>query len=81
MLVELLLGLDLVSWSALEGLTNTSSLPNTNMGKRVEQSENIQEPQNHGDYYDAIQNRFDGSLHWNKAIYQPQENTHHDENF
>jgi len=49
-----------------------------NPGQRTEQSKNIQQPQNHGDDYHAIQNGLNGSLHWDESIYQPQENTYHD---
>ena len=47
----------------------------------MEQPSNIKDPQNHGNDHDAVQNRLDGSLHGNEAIHQPQEDTHHDENF
>jgi len=47
----------------------------------VKQSKNIQQPQNHGNHYDAVQNSLDGSLHGDEAIHQPQKNTHHDQNF
>jgi hypothetical protein len=50
-------------------------------GKRIKQSKDIEDPENHGDDYDTVQNRLDGSLHGNEAIHQPQEDTHHDENF
>jgi hypothetical protein len=38
----------------------------------MKQSENVQQPKNDGNYDDAIQNGFDGSLHGDKAIHQPQ---------
>jgi hypothetical protein len=47
----------------------------------MKQPEYIQEPQNHCDDYDTVQNRFNGSLHGNEAVHEPQKNTHHDENF
>jgi hypothetical protein len=47
----------------------------------MKQAKNIQDPQNHGNDHNAIQNRLDGSLHWDEAIHQPQENSHHDQNF
>jgi hypothetical protein len=47
----------------------------------MKESKNIQDPQNHRDDNDAVQNGFDGSLHWDEAIHQPQEDTHHDQNF
>jgi hypothetical protein len=58
-----------------------SSLPNANMGKGMEQSKDVEQPQNYEDYYQAVQDRFDGCLHGNEGVDQPQENTHHDENF
>ena len=57
------------------------SRSNVDSGKRMKQTENIQEPQNYGDNHDAVQNGLDGSLHGNEAIHQPQKNPHHDENF
>jgi len=40
----------------------------------------IQEPQNHSNHHDNIQNGLNGSLHWNEAIHQPQEHTDDDQN-
>jgi hypothetical protein len=57
------------------------SRSNVDPGKRMKQSKNIHDPQNHGYDHDTIQNRLDGSLHWDEAIHQPQEDTHHDQNF
>jgi hypothetical protein len=54
---------------------------NVDPGQRVKQPENIQQPQNHGDDDDAVQNGLDGALHGDEAIHQPQEYAHHDENF
>jgi len=47
----------------------------------MEQSEDIQQPQNHCNDYDAIQNGFDGSLHWDESVHQPQKNTDNNQNF
>jgi hypothetical protein len=47
----------------------------------MEQSKNIKQPQNHCDNYNTIQNGFDGSLHGDESVYQPQENTYNDQNF
>ena len=49
--------------------------------QRMEQSKNIQQPENHGDDYDTIQNGFDGSLHWDESVYHPQENAYNNQNF
>jgi hypothetical protein len=54
---------------------------NVHAGKGVKEPENIQEPQNYGNDHDAVQNGLDGPLHGNEAIHQPQEDTHHDQNF
>jgi hypothetical protein len=50
------------------------------MGKGMEKSEYVQEPQDHGDHYDAIQDRLDRPLHRDEAIDQPQQNTYYDQN-
>jgi len=52
-----------------------------NPGQRMEQSKDIQQPQNQGDDYDTIQNGFDGSLHWDESVYRPQENAYNNQNF
>ena len=52
-----------------------------NPGQRMEQSKNIQQPRDHCDHYSAIQNGFDGSLHWDESVHQPQEDTHNNQNF
>jgi hypothetical protein len=62
-------------------LATISSFADVDAGQRVEQSKNIQEPQNHGDHYDAVQDSFDRRLHGNEAIHQPQEYAHHNQNF
>jgi hypothetical protein len=54
---------------------------NVNSGKRIKQAKDVEDPENHGDDHDTIQNRLDSSLHGNEAIHQPQEDTHHDQNF
>jgi hypothetical protein len=57
------------------------SSPDSDMGKRMKQSENIQKPQDNCDYYDSVQNGLDLSLHWNKAIDQPKQDPDHDQNY
>jgi hypothetical protein len=47
----------------------------------MEEPKNIQDPQNDGNHHNAIQDRFDGPLHWDETIYQPQEDTYYDQNF
>jgi len=46
----------------------------------MEEPENIQQPQNYSNHHYAIQNRLDGRLHRDKAVYQPQKNTHNHQN-
>ena len=66
-----------LSWAAV--LRRGPSTPNVDLGKRMEESENVEDPQNHGDDYDAIQNGLDGSLHGYEAIHQPKKYAHHDQ--
>jgi hypothetical protein len=54
---------------------------NVDPGNGMEQSKDITEPEDHGNHHDAVQNRFNRALHGNKAIYQPQQDPHHDQNF
>jgi hypothetical protein len=54
---------------------------NADPGQRVKQSENIQQPQNHGNDNDAVQDGLDGALHGDEAIHQPQKHTYHNQNF
>lgn len=35
------------------------------------------EAEDYCNYYNCIQDRLDGCLHWDIAIYQPEENAHH----
>jgi hypothetical protein len=48
-------------------------------GAGIENSKNIQEPQNYDNNHDRIQDRFDRSGHRYVTINQPEQNTHHDE--
>jgi hypothetical protein len=54
--------------------------PNVDVGKRMKKPRDVQEPHNHGDHDDGIQNRFNLSLHWNEAVDQPKQNTYYDQN-
>src|ERR1035437_1885076 len=47
------------------------SMPDAELGKIVEEAEYLQEPQNHGNHYNAVQNTLDLPLHWDVAIPQP----------
>jgi len=46
----------------------------------MKNSKNIQEPQNHHDDHDRVQDGFNGSRHWDESINQPKENANHDQN-
>jgi len=46
----------------------------------MKKSEDVQEPQDHADYHDGIQDRLDRPLHRDKVIDQPEQNTHYDQN-
>jgi hypothetical protein len=46
----------------------------------MEKSKDIQEPQNHENDYDSVQDRLDGSRHGYEVINQPKENTNYDQN-
>ena len=52
-----------------------------NSSQRMEQSKNVQQPQNHCNDYNAIQNGLDGRLHWDESVHEPQKNTYNDQNF
>jgi hypothetical protein len=49
------------------------------VGKRIEEAENIQEPENDRNYYDRVQDGFDCTLHRNEAVDQPQDNSYYDQ--
>src|SRR4051794_26944870 len=50
-------------------------------GKRMEQSENIQNPQDQGDNNYGIEDRLDRALHGKEVIHQPQQDSDYDQNF
>ena len=50
-------------------------------GKGVEESENIQQPQNYPDDNHGVQDGLDRSLHWYEAIDQPEENPYYHQNY
>jgi len=47
----------------------------------MKEPKRIEQPHNDGNYYYAVQNRFDGRLHRDVSIHQPQQHTHYHENF
>src|ERR1700722_19769233 len=54
--------------------------PDANIGEGMKEPEYVQEPQNHADHHDGIQDRLDRSLHRDEIIDQPKQNTHYDQN-
>jgi hypothetical protein len=50
------------------------------VGEGIEESENIQEPQHHRDYYHGVQDRLDCALHGDEAVDQPQDYSYYDQN-
>lgn len=51
---------------------------NVEMGKRVEESENIQQPENDSDDDHCVQDGLDRSLHRYEAVDQPKQESDHD---
>jgi hypothetical protein len=49
-------------------------LSNADVGKRVEKSKNVAEPPQNANDDDRVQNRLDGTRHWDELINQPQNN-------
>ena len=53
---------------------------NAYSGQRMDDSKNIQEPNDHADHHNRIQDGLDGARHRNEVIDQPEQNTNSDEN-
>jgi hypothetical protein len=47
-------------------------------GLVIENSKNLQEPQNHNNDHNDIQDSFYGSSHRDESVDEPQNNTNHD---
>jgi len=47
----------------------------------MEDSKSFEQPHNYGNHDYAVQNRFDGRLHRDESIYQPQQHTYYHQNF
>jgi hypothetical protein len=47
--------------------------------ERAEKAKNVQEPQNHGDNYNRIQDVLDGTLHGYVSVNQPKKDPNHDQ--
>jgi hypothetical protein len=54
------------------------SVPHSDIGEGMEKPKNVQEPQHHGNNYDAIQDRLNGARHWYEAIDEPEKNANYD---
>lgn len=47
--------------------------------ERVEQPEQVADPKRYNNHDHGIQNRLDGPLHGNEAVYEPKQDAHRDE--
>jgi hypothetical protein len=45
----------------------------------MKKSKNIQEPQDHGNDHDGVQDRLDGARHGDETVNQPEEYPNHDQ--
>jgi len=50
------------------------------MGEGTEKPEDVEEPEDHGDHNDTIENGLDGALHRDEPVYKPEQDAHGDEN-
>jgi len=48
-------------------------------GEGMQDSKNIQEPQNYRDDHNGVQDRLNRARHRYEAVDEPEENTHHDQ--
>jgi hypothetical protein len=53
-------------------------LTHSNVGEFTNEPKNAQEPQNHDNDYDTIQDRLNGSRHGNVIVDEPEKNTNYD---
>jgi hypothetical protein len=53
--------------------------PNAYPREVMNQPKDIQEPENHRDDDDGVQNRLDAARHGDEAIHQPQQNADYDQ--
>jgi hypothetical protein len=58
---------------------STRLLSNADVGDGVEQSKYIAEPPQHANHNDYVQNRLDGTCHWDEAVDQPQDYANDDQ--
>jgi hypothetical protein len=68
------------SRAGLRAVARPGLCADVDAGERMQNSENVQEPQDGGDYYDSIQNGLDGALHGYEVVDQPEQNTHYHQN-
>jgi hypothetical protein len=54
-------------------LREPHSLSNPNPGKGLEQSKSVEEPHHDANDNHRIQDRLDGTCHWNEAVDQPED--------
>ncbi|HXU18067.1 MAG TPA: hypothetical protein VN708_23370 [Terriglobales bacterium] len=47
----------------------------------MKEAKSIEQPNNYGNHYYAIQDRCDGRLHRDESIHQPQQHTYYHQNF
>jgi len=47
----------------------------------AEESEDVEEPEDHGNHDDAIENGLDGALHRDEAVHQPEQNSDDNQNY
>jgi hypothetical protein len=55
------------------------SHPHVHPGEGMKKPKSIQEPQNHENDHDGIQDRLDGLCHRDETVDQPKENPNHDQ--
>jgi hypothetical protein len=53
--------------------------PHTKIGDGAEKAEDVQEPQNHGDHHNPIQNALNGPLHRYVVVHQPEKYSNYDQ--
>jgi hypothetical protein len=56
------------------------STADADIGDVMKQSKHIQEPDDHTNDHDRIQDGLDRSLHWYETVDQPKQDAHHDQN-
>jgi hypothetical protein len=57
------------------------SPPNMNPLEGVQDPEDLQEPDDHSNHHDGIQDSLYGALHWNVAVNHPQNHPHDNQHY